>query len=170
MARKGQFKKGGGRVGDGRGRKRSRSCAPTSRALTIVEKPQVKVIRVPTSAIATRRKGSAPSRRRASSGTIIARAHGAGEFIPGPFRMRSAAISGALGFADAGKGLTGLKDLLDKIPTHGKVPKELLVGLALNYFADRGDWVDAGAQAFIDVGAFKFGQAGFTMSGDEDDF
>jgi len=97
------------------------------------------------------------------------KAHGAGEMVPGPFRLRSAAISGMLGYADGGKGLTAIKDLLDKIPSVGKLPKEILVGAAMNYFADRGDWFDAGAQAFLDVGAYKLGQAGFALSGEDDD-
>lgn len=181
MPRTGQFKKGGGRVGDGRRAasrsKKHRHSSP--KPLTIVENvrspaPVVKVVRVPAAPAATTSRGakrtSGGARHHRSAQAIVLRAHGAGEFIPGPFRLRSAAIAGALGYADGGKGLTALKDILDKLPTVGKVPKEVLAGAVANYFADRGDWFDAGAQALLDVGAYKMGQAGFALSGDDDDF
>lgn len=163
MPRKGQFKKGGGRVG---APKRRRTTS-TSRALTIVEKPQVKVIRVPQSVVSRQAPRSATRRR--STRSLVLREHGAGELIPGPFRQKSAAVSSALGYADGGKGLTGLKELIDKVPTTGKVPRKLVLGLVANYFADRGDWIDAAAQSLIDIGAYEFGQAGFSMSGEDDE-
>jgi hypothetical protein len=179
MARSGQFKKGGGRVGDSRGHK-ARGRKSSSRGLTIVEKvpaPVVKVVRVPTAMSGRRHSarggggggGGAGSRRR-NAHTLMLREHGAGEMIPGPFRLRSAAIAGLLGYADGGKGFTALKDVLDKLPSVGKVPKKALAGLLLNYFADRGDWLDAGAQAFLDIGAYELGQAGFAISGEDDDY
>jgi hypothetical protein len=183
MARTGQFKKGGGRVGATRHvkaeRSKSRRRSP-SKALTIVENvrspaPIVKVVRVPTAMSGRSKSGGGNksqggARHHRNVHTLVMRAHGAGEMIPGPFRLRSAAIAGALGYADGGKGLTAIKDMLDKIPTVGKLPKEAIAGLVLNYFADRGDWFDAGAQAFIDVGAYKLGQAGFALSGEDDDY
>jgi len=186
MARSGQFKKGGGRVGDGRhaggGRSKTRRRSP-SKSVTVVENvrtpaPVVRVVRVPVPTAMSGRGGKrggasnkhqGGARHHRNTHSLVMRAHGGGEMIPGPFRLRSAAIAGALGYADGGKGLTAIKDMLDKIPTVGKLPKEALAGLVLNYFADRGDWFDAGAQAFLDVGAYKLGQAGFAISGDDDD-
>ena len=185
MPRTGQFKKGGGRVGDGRHAAGSRSKPrrrSSAKGLTIVENvrapaPIVKVVRVPAAPAATTSRsakrtsgGGHTARHHRSAQAIVLRAHGAGEFIPGPFRLRSAAIAGALGYADGGKGLTALKDILGKLPTVGKVPPEVLAGAVANYFADRGDWFDAGAQALLDVGAYKMGQAGFALSGDDDDY
>jgi len=182
MARTGQFKKGGGRVGDGRhagsSRSKTRRRSP-SKALTIVENvraaaPIVKMVRVPTTTTGRRVKRTDDehntTKHHRNAHAIVLRAHGAGELMPGPFRLRSAAIAGAIGYADGGKGLTAVKDMLDKLPTVGKLPKEVLAGLALNYFADRGDWFDAGAQALIDVGAYKLGQAGFALSGEDEDY
>jgi hypothetical protein len=183
MARTGQFKKGGGRVGDGRhaasSRSKPRRRRPPSKGLTIVENvrspaPIVKVVRVPAATTVRRAKrtggGQHTGRHHRNAHAIVLQAHGAGELVPGPFRLRSAAIAGAIGYADGGKGLTAVKDMLDKLPTVGKLPKEVLAGLALNYFADRGDWFDAGAQALIDVGAYKLGQAGFALSGEDEDY
>jgi len=119
------------------------------------------------------RRVKVPVRVRSKAGagrSLMKREHGSGEMMPGPFRMRSAAVAGLIGYAEAGKGLTQLADLLNKLPSVGKLPKEAIAGLVLNYFADRGDWVDSGAQAFLDVGAYKLGQQGFSISGDDDDY
>ena len=188
MARVGQFKKGGGRVGNGRTHtkhtkqpshapKQRRRRAATSKALTIVEKVPAPVVRIvrpraaPQHAVTHYRHHSRP--RAPSQSQIeqaIAEAHGVGEMVPGNFRLRSAAVAGAVGYADSGKGLGFLHDLLAKMPTIGKVPKEALVGLLANYFAGENEWYDALAQGMLDVGAYKFGQAGFSMSGDDDDW
>lgn len=168
MPRVGQFKKGGGRVTDGRKQRKT-----TSRALVPYRGGAVVRARAPVVVYRTRHvKVPVKSRRSsASSGRALMRRElGSGEFIPGPFRMRSGAIAGLLGYAESGKGLTGVKDLIEKIPTMGKVPKEAIAGLVLNYFADRaGDWGDAGAQALLDVGLYKLGQQGFAFSGEDDD-
>lgn len=173
MPRIGQFKKGGGRVGDGRTHKHhARGRRSTSKALTIVEKPTVKVIRVPTAARlpAKRSHGGVARKHHRNPSTYVERAHGAGQFIPGPFRLRSIAVSGLYGYIEGGKGLDSVKALLDKLPAVGKVPREFLLGAAANYFADRGDWIDAAAQALLDIAGYKAGQAGFALSGDDDDY
>ncbi len=121
------------------------------------------------------RRVKVPVHVRSKSGSgraLMKREHGGGEFVPGPFRLRSAAVSGLIGYSESGQGksLAQVQELLNKLPSIGKVPKEAIAGLILNYFADRGDWFDAGAQAFLDVGSYKFGQAGFSMQGDDDDY
>jgi len=165
MGRVGQFKKGGGRIGDGRTRKRG----STSRAITVYRgqaaAPVVKVVRVGGGRVAKQSRGGS----RGSGRSLMKREHGSGEMMPGPFRLRSAAVAGLIGYSEAGKGLTQLADILNKLPTVGKLPKEALAGLVLNYFADRGEWFDSGAQAFLDVGAYKLGQQGFSISGEGDD-
>lgn len=94
--------------------------------------------------------------------------HGVGEMVPGPFRLRAAAVSGALGYADSGQGLHMVKEVMDKVPEVGQLPKEILVGLVLNYLADDGnEWADAGAQGFLDVGSYKFGLSGLKTTKDE---
>lgn len=161
MARKGQFKKGGGRVGEGRSRRRS----STSKALTVYRPRPVVVTRT--------RHVKVPVRvhaKRGSGRSLMKREHGGGEIVPGPFRLRSAALSSLIGYSESGAGFTAIKELLDKLPDVKGIPREVLAGLALNYFADRGDWFDAGAQAFLDIGSYKFGQSGFKISGDEDDY
>ena len=167
MGRVGQFKKGGGRITNGR-RSGGGRRGSSSRAITVYRgqaaAPVVKVVRVGGGKVAKQQRRSSGGGR-----SLMRREHGSGQFVPGPFRMRSGAVSGAIGYAEKGHGLTFITDLLAKLPEVGGVPKEALAGVVLNYFADRGDWFDAGAQAFLDVGAYKFGQAGFKMSGDGDD-
>lgn len=161
MARKGQFKKGGGRVGEGRSRRRS----STSKALTVYRPRPVVVTRT--------RHVKVPVRvhpKRGGGRSLMKREHGGGEIIPGPFRLRSAAVSSLIGYSESGAGFTAIKELIDKIPDVKGIPREILAGIALNYFADPGDWFDAGAQAFLDVGAYKFGHAGFKLTGEEDDY
>jgi hypothetical protein len=58
--------------------------------------------------------------------------------------------------------------MIDKLPDFMGIPKVALAGLILNKFADKGDWWDGAAQAFLDVGAYEFGKAGFKMSGEDD--
>lgn len=117
------------------------------------------------------RRVTVPVRVRSKSGggrSLMRRELGSGEFMPGPYRMRSAAVAAALGYAKGGHGLTGLNDIIEKLPSIGNVPKTALAALILNKFADRGDWFDAGAQALIDISAYEFGQGGFKMSGEDD--
>jgi hypothetical protein len=172
-SRVGQFKKGGGRITNGR----KHTHQAKSKALTIVERvrvpaPTVKIIRVGNGnrqVATTKRSAAGRHHHRRSPHALMLKEHGAGEMIPGPFRLRSAGIASLLGYSDAGKGLTAVKDLLDKLPTIGKVPKKALAGLVLNYFANKNDYLDAAAQAFLDVGAYEFGQKGYELAGDEDD-
>ncbi len=163
MARKGQFKKGGGRVGDGRSRKRRSS---SSKALTVYRAPAAPVV------VTRTRHVKVPVRvhaKRGSSRSLIRREHGAGEFIPGPFRVKSMVISAALGYAKGGHGLAQLNELIEKLPTVGSVPKVAIAALLANKFADRGDWYDGAAQALCDVAAYEFGQAGMQMKGEDED-
>lgn len=160
MARKGQFKKGGGRVGDGRSRKRS-----SSKALTIYRS-------APPVVVTKTRKVRVPVHVRSKRGggrSLVRREHGAGEFIPGPFRVKSMVVSAALGYAKGGHGLAQLNELIEKLPTIGTVPKVAIAALIANKFADRGDWYDGAAQAFCDVAAYEFGQAGLQMKGDDEE-
>lgn len=102
---------------------------------------------------------------------LMRREHGAGEIQPGPFRMKSMAVSAMIGKSeskDAG-GLAQLQDLIEKLPTFGGIPKLAIAGFILNKFADRGDWYDAAAQAALDISSYKFGQNDFKMSGDDDE-
>lgn len=118
----------------------------------------------------TRTVAVAAKRRSGSSGTsVMKREHGAGQMIPGPFRLKSAGIASLVGYSESGKGFAALQEFMVKLPTLGKLPKEAVAGLILNYFADRGEWVDAAAQAMIDIAGYKVGQAGFSISGDDDD-
>jgi hypothetical protein len=110
-----------------------------------------------------------------SGGTsVMKREHGTGEMVPGPFRVKSAAVASLLGYSEAGKGAQGIQEVLNKLPAVGKLPKEALAGLAINFFADRAsgsmyEWADAAAQALLDIGAYKVGQSGYALSGDDDD-
>jgi hypothetical protein len=103
--------------------------------------------------------------------SLMRRELGSGEMMPGPYRLRSAAVAGAIGYSESGggKNLTFVQEALAKLPEIKGVPKEVLAGAILNYFADRGDWFDAGAQAFLDIGAYKMGQKEFKMEGDDGD-
>lgn len=159
MAKKGQFKKGGGRVGGG-GKKRKSS----SHAMTVY-RPSSPVV------VTKTRRVRVPVHIRSKSGgrSLMRREHGAGEFIPGPFRVKSMAFSAALGYAKGGHGLLQLNELIEKLPTVGQVPKLAVAALILNKFADRGDWYDAAAQAAADISAYEFGQAGLQMKGDDDE-
>lgn len=129
--------------------------------------PSAPVVRTKTRTIVKKIKS------RGGGMSTMKREHGAGHIVPGPFRLKSAAVSALAGYSAAGKGLPQLQELLNKLPQLGKAPKEAIAGLILNYFADRpgaiGEWADAGAQAFIDIGAYKIGEAGFAISGDDDD-
>lgn len=117
----------------------------------------------------TRTKTVVVRRSGAGSAATIRKAHGAGEFIPGPFRMKSMGFSSLIGYSEAGKGFAALQDFMLKLPTVGKLPKEAIAGAILNYFGDRHELVDAAAQAFLDVAAYKVGQSGYSVSGEDDD-
>lgn len=107
--------------------------------------------------------------RKGGGGTsVMRREHGAGEMMPGPFRLKSGAIAGLVGYSEAGKGATAIQEFMNKLPTLGKLPKEAVAGMIANYFGDRSEWVDAAAQALIDIAGYKLGQAGFAISGDDD--
>lgn len=160
MPRKGQFKKGGGRVG-GSSHKRRKS---SSRALTVY-RPSAPVV------VTKTRRVRVPVHVRSKSGgrSLMRREHGAGEFIPGPFRVKSMVVATALGYAKGGHGLVQLNELIEKLPTIGSVPKVAVAALLVNKFADRGDWYDGAAQALCDVAAYEFGQAGMKMQGEDDE-
>lgn len=100
--------------------------------------------------------------------SVMRREHGAGEMMPGPFRLKSGAIAGLVGYSESGKGFTALQEFMGKLPTIGKLPKEAIAGVLANYFGDRSEWIDAAAQALIDIAGYKLGQAGFAISGDDD--
>ena len=156
MARVGQFKKGGGRVTNGRKSSGSKSI--------------VRYVPQPVVRYKTRTKTIVKKSKAGGGRSLMRRELGSGEMMPGPYRMRSAAVAGLVGYSDAGKGAAFVKDIIEKIPDIAGVPKEALAGLVLNYMADRGDWFDAGAQALLDIGAYKAGQKGFEFksSGDDD--
>lgn len=61
MARKGQFKKGGGRVGDGRSRRRRRRSSPSTKAITVRERITI---------AGPRRRSHGRGRRRHGSGGV----------------------------------------------------------------------------------------------------
>jgi len=109
------------------------------------------------------------AKSRGGGKSIIRREHGAGDMIPGPFRLKSMGVSSMIGYSEAGKGFAGLQEFMTKLPTVGKLPKEAIAGAILNYFGDRNDWADAAAQAFLDIAAYKVGHAGYSISGDGDD-
>jgi hypothetical protein len=156
-SRKGQFKKGGGRVGSGR--KRS-----SSKALTVY-RPSAPVV------VTRTRHVKVPVRIRSKGGgrSLMNREHGAGEFVPGPFRVKSMAFSAALGYAKGGHGLVQLNELIEKLPTIGNVPKMAIAAVIANKFADKGEYYDAAAQALCDVAAYEFGQQGLAMKGEDDE-
>jgi len=151
MARVGQFKKGGGRVTNGR---RSRSTAVARRSPAVVTRYRTRTVKV------------ARRRRHSAHGT----AHGGGRIVPGPFRLKSAAIASIVGYSEAKKGLPMLSDTLAKLPTVGKLPREAVAALILNYFANKSPWIDAAAQAYFDIAGYKLGMSGYEFSGDDADF
>ena len=148
-----------------KGKGMSKKRKSSSKALTVYRSAKPIVI-------TKTRHIKVPVRVKAKHGggrSLMRRELGSGEMIPGPYRMRSAAIAGALGYSETPGNLTFVAELLAKIPEVGKLPKEAIAGIILNYFSDRGDWFDAGAQAFLDIGAYKLGKAEFKMSGDDGD-
>ena len=158
-SRKGQFKKGGGRVGGGSHSKKRKAHHSTAlvpyRAAPVVYKTRhvTKVVKV-------RSKGGG---KRA-----LVHAHGGGHIIPGPFRLKTAGIASLVGYSEAGKGFAALQDVLHKLPTIGKLPPEAVAGALANYFAPHSEWLDAAATAFLDIAGYKVGQAGYSISGDDE--
>jgi hypothetical protein len=121
-------------------------------------------------AVRTRTRTVTKIVRKGGGGTsVMRREMGSGKMVPGPFRLKSMGVASLIGYSEAGKGFAALQEFVQKLPEVGKLPKEALAGLVLNYFGDRNEWVDAAAQAFLDVGAYKVGQSGYTVSGDDND-
>jgi hypothetical protein len=83
--------------------------------------------------------------------------------------LRPAGISALIGYSESGKGFDALQTVLDKLPKMGKAPREALAGLLAYYFRDKSDWIADAAVAFLNIGGYKIGQAGFSISGDDDE-
>lgn len=159
MARKGQFKKGGGRVGSGASRSRRRRSSGGATAI-VVAAPR------------------APSRRRRSSAPVRHRRS----------RRRSRSGSGRvdilhLGLATAALGfLTGPKSPIQQIPTMArKIPGATTFGpaaiigvsaLAVDRFMKPNKWLKLLGTAGIVLAAAKIGEQGtdFKFVGDDDDY
>lgn len=82
--------------------------------------------------------------------------------------FRPAGIAALVGYSEAGKGFDALQTMLDKLPAMGKAPKEAIAGLLAYYFRAKSDWVADAAVALLNIGGYKIGQQGFTISGDDD--
>lgn len=147
------------RYWQGRSRKKSTSTALArqSRTVTRYVKGPTRVVRVgaPPLLRTRRRRGGGGGSR-------------GGKLVPSTFRLKQHGIAALYGYSEAGKGFAQIKELMDKLPTFGHVPKEAVAALIANYFANKSPWLDAAAAALGDIAGYKFGQAGFQLQGDDD--
>lgn len=153
-----------GRKSGGGGKRKSTALVRQTSGAQVV-RYKTRTVTVP----AKRRSAMSAARVDERANLAIREAHGAGELIPGPFRLRSMGFASLYGYSEAKQGFSALSEFVEKLPQLGKLPKVALAGAVLNYFADRHELVDAAAQAFLDIGAYKVGEAGYTVSGDADD-
>lgn len=152
MARKGQFKKGGGRVGSGHARKRSSSKAITRyRTRTITKTRRVHV------GARKHRRG----RRRGGSGGIN--------------MLHLGLATAGLAFVTGPKSpITQVRDMGAKIPgakTFGTAAAVGVAALAVDRFLKPNKWLKLLGTAGVILAAAKIGESGtdFKFVGDDDD-
>lgn len=142
-----------------KGHGHSRKRRTSSKAIVRYAKPTI--VRVNTGAVTKRHHG----RRRH---------HGGGGGGRGFMRIATKAAAGALwGYATDVKKL----DILDKIPKVAGLPKQLIIGGALELFGltrrglgpIRAHWIDELATAGIYIGGNEIGKANFKLSGEDDE-
>ncbi|MGN6111201.1 MAG: hypothetical protein ACTHU0_39245 [Kofleriaceae bacterium] len=61
-------------------------------------------------------------------------------------------------------------DTYAQIPTTGKLPREIVIGLGLHLVSKKNKHIDRASAAALSVGGFKLGEQGYKVSGwDGDD-
>jgi hypothetical protein len=149
------------RYWQGKSRKRSTSKALTrsggTRTVTRYVKGPTRVVRLGAPPIVRRRRRGGSSSGRG------------GKLIPSTFRLKQHGVAALYGYTEDGTSMPQIKELMDKLPTVGKVPKEAIAALIANYFANKSPWLDAAAAALGDIAGYKLGQQKFAISGDDGD-
>lgn len=88
---------------------------------------------------------------------------GGGGREPIKAKLEGAGWGGLFGYLETNKA-----DLMAKIPTFGGIPKEAIIGAALHFtLAKKHKHADRAAAAGFTIAGYKFGLAGFKLSGDE---
>lgn len=158
MARKGQFKKGGGRVGHASHSSGGRSRSKSRKSKSIVVRQAAPIV--------IRQSSSSPAKRHPKR--HHSRHRGGGNDHSLTRRLKLAAIGGLLGYT-VGEGAPSKLDILDKIPDIGKLPKEAVIA-GIAYVGRRlHPLVNDLATVALIVAGNKLGKAGFKLSGYYDD-
>lgn len=145
-------KKNGQFVKGGHSHHHTKHRASTSRAIT-VRAPAPVVIRESVSVRAAPKHGR----------HHVKRHHGGGGREPIKVKAEGAGWGALYGYLETQKA-----DLMAKIPTLGGLPKEAIVGLALHFtLAKKNKHADRAAAAGLTIAGYKFGAAGFKLSGDD---
>lgn len=152
MARKGQFKKGGGRVG-GTSHSKSHKSHAKSRSI-VVRQPAPIVVRT-TSHAPAKRHGGGRRRRGGSSGGGDLSLNRIGKL---------AGIGALLGFT-VGDGAPKKLEILDKLPSIGKLPQEAIIGGIAYVLRRKHRLLADTALVSLIVAGNKLGRNEFKLSG-----
>ncbi len=156
MARKGQFKKGGGRVGGSHSKRSGGSRKSKSRAI-VVRQPAPIVIRSGGGHVTKHKKHHGGKRR-----------HGDGSAGGFTQKLKLAAVAAGFGYT-VGANAPHKLEFLDKLPTIKGIPQEALIGGFAYVFRRKHKVIDMiSTVGFILAGA-KVGQNEFKLSGYYDD-
>lgn len=153
MARKGQFKKGGGRVGGGTSHKSSHRRSTKSKSI-VVRQPAPIVVRTTSHAPARRHSGG--GRRGGGNG-------GGGELSLN--RLGKLAGIGALMGFTVGEGAPKKLEILDKIPDIGKLPKEGVLAIGAYLLRRKHRLIADTCLVAAIVAGNKIGKNEFKLSG-----
>ncbi len=156
-SRKGQFKKGGGRVG---GSHHTKHRKHHSQAMTVYRPKEVVKYRTRTIV----------KHHRARGGGALAVGRGGFHSSTG-FNLadfRAPGIASLFGYSKAGKGFAALNDMMAKLPTLGKAPPEAVAALIAYYFRNKHDIIADTATALMNIAGYEIGQSGYSLSGDDD--
>lgn len=154
MARKGQFKKGGGRVGGGSSHTTHRTKHRKSGgSKSIVVRQPAPIVNVRTS--------NAPAKRHHTG----RRRHGGGGGDLSMNRVAKLAGIGALLGFTVGDGAPKKLEILDKIPDIGKLPKEAVIGGIAYVLRKKHRLLGDIALASLIVAGNKLGRNEFKLSG-----
>lgn len=157
MARKGQFKKGGGRVGGSSHTSHTKSRSRKSTAI-VVRQPQTVVVRPSASRAPAKRHHGGGRRRNGNGGD------GASLLQLG----KEAGIAALMGYTIGDKAPHKL-EFLDKIPDIGKLPKEAIIGGIAYALRRKHRLIASVARVGFIVAGNKVGANEFKLSGFYDD-
>ena len=155
MARKGQFKKGGGRHGDTRSHSSSKSRRSSTHTIVRAPAPHITV-----------QAPRAPAKQKRPHGRR--RGGGGGDSLTPMALGKKMLISAALGYT-VGDNAPNKIELVEKIPTVGKLPKEAIIGGVAYLFRKKHRLVRDIAETSLIVAGNKVGASGFKLSGYYDD-